>query len=528
MVRNILFVMCDQLRADYLGCEGHPCLETPHIDNLAARGVRFTRAYVQSPVCGPSRMSFYTGRYVTSHGATWNNMPLRIDELTLGDYLRERGLQVVLIGKSHVEPNRAGLERLGLDPERGRGRLVAEGGFEPYFRDDGLYPVAMRTDRSAYNAYLRSKGYESPNPWHDFANSAEGPDGEVLSGYRMRYARLPARIREEDSETAYTAARALDFLAERGDRPWLMHLSFIKPHWPYVAPAPYHSAYGPDHCSPVLRDARERENPHPVYAAYMRRDESTSFSRDEVRRTVVPAYMGLIKQIDDHVGRVLRALDERGLSEHTMIVFTSDHGDYLGDHWLGDKELFHEPSARVPLIMVDPEASADATRGQTVDALVEGIDLLPTFVAAAGGEAPEHIVEGRSLLPLIRGGAEARRAAREQWRDAAFSELDYCLRQQRVDLGLTPRESRATMIRTAGWKFVLHERFAPQLFDLDNDPVELVDLGEDPGYASERAELSDRIFAWLRCRNRRVTISDQAIEQGTEAWRELGLVAGQW
>ena len=168
---------------------------------------------------------------------------------------------------------------------------------------------------------------------------------------------------------------------------------------------------------------------------------------------------------------------------------------------------------------------------------LDGIEDLPLILEStdnppvhhqAGILAPEHIVEGRSLLPLIRGGAEARRAAREQWRDAAFSELDYCLRQQRVDLGLTPRESRATMIRTAGWKFVLHERFAPQLFDLDNDPVELVDLGEDPGYASVRAELSDRIFAWLRCRNRRVTISDQAIEQGTEAWRELGLVAGQW
>ena len=115
-VRNILFIMCDQLRWDYLSCAGHPHLKTPNIDALAARGVRFTRAYVQSPVCGPSRMSFYTGRYVGSHGATWNGVPLKVGEMTLGDYLRPLGVQAVLAGKTHMRADVEGMRRLGIDP----------------------------------------------------------------------------------------------------------------------------------------------------------------------------------------------------------------------------------------------------------------------------------------------------------------------------------------------------------------------------------------------------------------------------
>src|SRR5262245_41031674 len=123
--RNILFIMCDQLRLDYLSCYGHPHLHTPNIDALAARGVRFTRAYVQSPVCGPSRMSFYTGRYVASHGATWNGVPLRVGEMTLGDYLRPLGVQTVLVGKTPMRAETEGMARLGIDPSSIIGVRVA-------------------------------------------------------------------------------------------------------------------------------------------------------------------------------------------------------------------------------------------------------------------------------------------------------------------------------------------------------------------------------------------------------------------
>lgn len=134
-IRNILFIMCDQLRWDYLSCYGHPKLETPYIDGLAARDVRFDRAYCQSPACGASRMSFYTGRYVNSHGASWNFVPLRVGEQTLGDHLRPHGIRTALVGKTHLRADYTGMARLGIDEKCEEGLYVTECGFEPYERD---------------------------------------------------------------------------------------------------------------------------------------------------------------------------------------------------------------------------------------------------------------------------------------------------------------------------------------------------------------------------------------------------------
>ncbi|MSO77535.1 MAG: phosphonate monoester hydrolase [Alphaproteobacteria bacterium] len=522
-VRNILFVMADQLRADYLSCYGHPTLATPHLDALAARGVRYGRAYCQSPICGASRMSFYTGRYMFSHGATYNNVPLSVAELTIGDYLRPLGLRVTLVGKTHMQADKAGMARLGIDPASSTGVLIGECGFEPYERDDGLYPAALFDPNLAYERYLRAKGYTGDNLWHDAANSAEGPNGEILSGWHMRHARLPARVREADSETAYMTGRAIDFITEAGDRPWCLHLSFIKPHWPYVAPAPYHALYGPNQILAANRGEAERTSAHPVHAAFMRHEDSRSFSRDEVRDTVVPVYMGLTKQIDDQMGRLMAFLDGQGRLDDTLIVFTSDHGDYLGDHWLGEKELMHEASVRIPLIVYDPDPAADGTRGLADDRLVEAIDLVPTFLEAVGGAAQPHRLEGRSLLPLIRNAEPP-----NPWRDAAFSETDYAFRQARLDLGLAPGEARIFMVRDERWKYVFYEKFRPQLFDMAGDPGELQDLGEDPATAGVRAELHERLFAWLRARRTRTTIGDSEVARRTASARARGFLIGVW
>ena len=375
--KNILFIMCDQLRWDYLSCYGHPRLATPNIDKLAARGVRFTRAYVQSPVCGSSRMSFYTGRYVQSHGATWNGVPLKVGEMTLGDYLRPLGVDCVLVGKTHMRADKEGMERLGIDPNSIIGVRVAECGFDPYERDDGLHGVGPdgRYDRQVprYNRWLNEKGYAGDNPWHDWANAAQGEGNRLASGWAMRHARKPARVREEDSETPYMTRRAMDFIAEAGDKPWCLHLSYIKPHWPYIAPAPYNAMYGASDVLPVIRSEEERRDPHPLLAEFMERRVGKTFARDEVREEVIPVYMGLIKQIDDQLGLLFRFMEDRGLLDKTLIVFTSDHGDYLGDHWMGEKDLFHEPSVKIPLIVYDPSDSGgrsarnDLRRARRID-----------------------------------------------------------------------------------------------------------------------------------------------------------------
>jgi arylsulfatase A-like enzyme len=205
-----------------------------------------------------------------------------------------------------------------------------------------------------------------------------------------------------------------------------------------------------------------------------------------------------------------------------MIVFTSDHGDYLGDHWLGEKELFQEPAVHIPMIVYDPDAAADGTRGAADDRFVEAIDLVPTFVEAMGGEAQPHRLEGRSLLPLLRDGTV------DGWRDAVFSEGDYAWRHARHTLNVAPHEARCFMVRTERWKYVHFENFRPQLFDLAEDPDELTDLGESPAHVAVCAEMSERLFAWLRARRMRTALSDDRVASLTGTGKQRGYYFGVW
>jgi len=523
--KNILFIMFDQLRFDYLSCAGHPSLETPNIDGLAAKGVRFTNAYVQSPVCGASRMSFYTGRYVHSHGAAWNGFPLKVGEMTLGDHLRPLGMECWLVGKTHMRADAAGMARLGLSPDSVIGARVAECGFDVFERDDGMRPEGPDGlydphGGRAYNDDLRAKGYDSENPWHDFANAAVDEDGNIASGWFMKNADQPANIKEEDSETPYMTRRGMAFMEDVGDSPWLCHLSYIKPHWPYIVPAPYHALYGHNHVQPAVRHQKERDNPHPVYEAFMQNAIGQAFSRDEVREKVVPAYMGLVKQCDDQMGVLFRWMEETGRMEDTMIVLTSDHGDYLGDHWLGEKDLFHEASVKIPLIIYDPSSEADATRGAVSDALVESIDLAATFIETAGGEVPEHIVEGRSLRPFLQGQSPG------DWRSYVISEYNYSVTPMAAKLGVEPKDAVLFMVADKRWKLIHAEGFRPMLFDLEKDPNEFEDLGDDSGHDDVRATMCEKLFAWSRRHAQRTTRSETDILAMRGRSRRRGVLLG--
>ena len=521
--KNILYIMCDQLRFDYLGCTGHPTIKTPNIDALAQRGVTFSNTYCQSPICGPSRMCAYTGRYVSSHGATSNFTPLRIGEKNIGHHLNPLGVRTILVGKTHVVPDREGLERLGIDPDSEVALHHAQGGFEVYERDDGIHPDTMVKPNVAYNQYLKSQGYdEDANPWHWAANSVQTEDGEVRSGFFNDRVDLPARVTDEQSETPYMTRRAMEFLEQDdGETPWLLHLSYIKPHWPYVAPAPYHNMYSAKDVVPAIRSEAELEDPNPLAKLFMDRVAGETFSKDEARETIIPAYMGLITQIDDQLGILFKFMEERGLMEDTMIVFTSDHGDYLGDHWMGDKDYFHAPAVQIPLIIVDPDKRADTTRG-TVDAsLVELIDLLPTFVDYHGGTIHENILDGRSLMPKLYGESTA-------WRDVAVSEYDYSCQVFRPETGRMPLDCRSYMVASTDWKFIHAPGYPPVLFDLKNDPQELVDLGRSEDHASVRQEMFNKLAQWALQYRQRETWSEEHNLHMTGMEEKLGVLIGYW
>ncbi|MBE0624819.1 MAG: sulfatase-like hydrolase/transferase [Burkholderiales bacterium] len=525
-VRNILFLMMDQLRWDYLSCYGSSPVQTPHIDALAARGVRFTRAYAQGTSCGNSRASFYTGRHVRSHGATWNDIPFELNHWTLGDYMHERGLQTVLMGKTHMQPDRNGLARFELDQGRGVGQALAECGFVLGEHDDGLHPEGPLGFYSArapkYNEYLRAHGYGGRNPWLEWANSGVDEAGRIVSGFYMENAHRPARVPADHSETAYMTGRALEFIEGAGETPWCLHLSYIKPHWPLIAPAPYHQIYGAGDVPAAVRSEAERATLHPVMQAFMKHRHSQTFSRDEVRSRAIPAYMGLIRQIDDEIGRLAAFLRARNRLDDTLIVLTSDHGDYLGDHWLGEKDLFHDAAAKLPMIVVDPRNAADATRGSACDALVGAIDLIPTFIDALGGTPPRHRLEGLSLLPWLHGEPP------QHWREAVFSECDYCRLPAAEALGRDPLEARLTMAFDGRWKFVHCLGFAPMLFDLKNDPQELRDLGSVAAHAGVRERMKDLLLDWSAgLRNRTAADEAQLASLTGKSFRQ-GVLIGFW
>ena len=513
--------MYDQLRFDYLSCSGHPNLSTPNFDKIAQRGVRFTNTYVQSPICGASRMSFYTGRYTSSHGAEWNGFPLRVGEQTLGDHLRRLAMQCWLIGKTHMKADVEGMERLGLKADTIIGARQAECGFDTWIRDDGLWaegPDGFYDEkRSPYNEYLRSKGYNTTNPWADFANS--GFDhGEKATGWFFNNADKPANIREKDSETPWLTNQAIDFMKNQKGS-WLAHVSYIKPHWPYIVPAPYSSMYRSKHILPPKRHNKEQKTKNPLYQSYQNSKVAKAFQNDAVREKVIPAYMGLIKQCDDQLGRIIEYLESSKEIDSTMIVLTSDHGDYLGDHWLGEKDLFHEQSVKVPLIVYDPRSEANSTRGTTCDALTEAIDLVSTFIDFAGGEAPNHIVEGKSIIPWLRGETP------KDWRKFVVSEYNFSATQHRQTLNLNASEARLYMIFDGRYKLIhCQGEIPPMLFDLQNDPDEYCDLGQSDKHKPIRDRLYAYLYQWSLRNSQRVTKSDDDIEQMRGASLRRGIL----
>ncbi len=516
--------MLDQLRADYLSCYGHPYLQTPTIDALAARGTRYTRAYVASPVCGPSRMSMYTGKSMRGHGVHWNDHPLSIAHHTLGDYVRPHGVRNALIGKTHVIPDKAGLARAGIDPQSSIGTHLAKGGFEPYEHYDGLYPSPYHRGTS-YQRYLSAQGYEGDNLWHEIANSGRDAQGRLLDGWLLQNNDKPAVVAEEHSETAWTTNRALDFLDEvsASGESFVCHLSYIKPHWPYMAPEPYFSEYQDIPLQEAVRTTAERAHSHPLLRAYMRQPAAESFAHESCRRAVIPSYCALIRQIDDHLQRVFQKLAATGLADSTMVILCADHGDYLGDHWMGEKDFYHDCAARIPLIIAPPAGASPAGDGVVSDQLVGGVDLLPTILDWLNLPSPAHLLEGQSLMAAA-------------GREYVVSEYDHSMLLVRKRLEAIARAAdtlpqslaanRSYMWFDGRYKYIESPSLPPILFDVVDDPDECVDFAADPARQAVLRRCRDGLREWCFTDHARTTMSNEEIL----AYDELGdgFFIGYW
>ena len=462
---NILWICADQQRYDTIAALGYPQLSTPCLDQLVGEGVAFERAYCQAPICTPSRASFLTGMYPSSIRVNRNGNPTFPDFPPLiSKRLAEAGYTCGLIGKLHLTSAYGRIERR------------ADDGYSTW-----QYSHAPRDDWSHghdYADWVRSKG-------EDLGELTKDPAG------------LPAELHQ----TTFCAEKTIEFMDANRDRPWLASVNIYDPHPPFNPPQTYRDQFDPLEVKPPLFrqsdlaqqaklaaiDFQSRAR-HPaeldIKSPILPQSPRTAYIEDETggqrdARTLIAAYYAMIKLIDDQLGRILAALDASGQRDDTIIIYTSDHGEALGDHGLIQKGCrFYDGLTRVPLIW---SWRGKFLAGRRSGALVELTDIAPTLLDVCGLEAPDYIT-GMSLLPILKG-----ERAPENHRDFARCEF--------IDALDMPDATVATMFVEERYKLIVyHNHGLGELYDMEADPGEFDDLWDSPAHQTLKLDLLRRSF----------------------------------
>lgn len=501
---NFLFIITDQHRADHLGCYGNPIVRTPHIDGIATRGTRWDKFYVANPICMPNRASIMTGRMSSLHGARHNGIPLSRDHTTFVELLKDAGYSTGLIGKSHLQsftglpatnqyqpdPN-LHTPREGLRDAYKRNRHTPEYDLEvapkwqtpltermgaQFYGFDHAEVAADHADAACGDYLLWARAQD---PHFDSLVGPENalPDNRIKAPQAWRTA-----VPEELYSTTWIAERAKTWLAERvqDDAPFFLQMSFPDPHHPFTPPGKYWDMYDPadiplpgsfgrSETPPIkaMREAMEngtdpRDNQNPFYV-----------TEDEARAIIALTY-GSITMIDDAIGRVLTQLKDSGLAENTVVIFTTDHGDHMGDHGLMLKLLLHyQGIIRVPFIWYDPTTPG---KGSVEQGLGSSIDISATILARAGIQ-PYNGIQGRDLMSTTPP-------------DAIIVEED----SQRPMTGFD-RPQRIRTIVTDTYRMSLRQGESwNELYNLGSDPMELCNLYGDAGSVGVRREVTEMML----------------------------------
>ena len=507
---NILFITADQWRGECLGAAGHGIAQTPSLDALARDGVRFARHYANTAPCAPSRAGMHTGMYAHNHRVIQNGTPLARRHGNWALEARKAGWRPVLFGYTDTS-----MDPRGVAPDNPW--LATLDGILP-----GIEAVAPSPgDMDPWPRWLGEQGFG------DFADSeaamrARRKGTEYEDGGAHP---LPAAYPKEASDTHFLVDRLLDWLrrGEHGGRPWIAHLSLLRPHPPWVAPEPYNRLHDPADMPPPARAAslEEEGRQHPWLAWKLSGAERRAIDRKRFPQSLslkpAPAdikklarwkavYYGLMREVDDNLGRLFAFLKQHGLYDSTLILFTSDHGEQMGDHWLKGKGGYFDASYHVPLLLRDPRPEADATRGTAVSAFTEHVDIMPTLLDYIGADIPRQC-DGRSLRRLAETGT-----APAGWREAVHWEQDFRLPGSRLAeerLGLSRRQCVFSVIRDERRKYVHFAGLPPLLFDLDEDGGEFVDRSSDPSCRPLLLEYAGRLLDW------RMTHAEQEL---TDCW----------
>ncbi len=485
MPRKVLLITGDQWRGDALSVLGHPAALTPHLDRLAREGTTFTRHYTVATPCGPARTSLLTGLYPFLHRSIRNGAPLDRRHTNLALEVRKAGYDPVLFGYTDSSADPASMAP--EDP-----RLKSYEGVLPGFRLEASLNEACLT---GWISELARKGYDIPERLLDVYTHPG--TAKVL----QRFDRGPALYQAEDSDTAYIADKLLDYLRLRRKEDWFIHAVFLRPHPPLIAPAPYHASVETAKVPAPVRhaDKSHERAVHPFLDAWLSQQADPAYFESQVDVQALPdadhaemraVYYGLVAEVDAQLGRIFAHLEQSGELEETLIVFTADHGEMLGDHWCWGKGGWFEASNHIPLIIRDPKAKR-SSRGRRVEAFTESVDILPTILEWLGQTVPDE-ANGLSLLPWLSNQPPA------AWRDAVFWEFDFRTpHTQRAEthFGLTSDQCTMNILRDAEYKYVHFTAQPPLLYDLKRDPGELTNIAGDPAKAPVIAEYAQRLLS---------------------------------
>jgi arylsulfatase A-like enzyme len=511
---NFILIITDQHRADHLGCYGNNAVKTPHIDRLAESGTRFDRFYVATPICMPNRATLMTGRMPSLHGARQNGIPLSLTATTFVDIMRAAGYDTALIGKCHLQSINGNLPTVGMpepDPN-----LTAP---PEYLREaDNTLSEHGRYDQELPSTWERDPDFEPTLPYYGFSrldlaighgdkaighygrwlkerhpdsDSLRGPKNQLPGNHYIAPQAWRTRIPEELYPTAYVAERTINYLEHyaRTDRskPFFIQCSFPDPHHPFTPPGRYWDMYDPAAISlPSSFNSGERPIPPHVQKLYDERAQDKSnkdgqrafaVTEREAREAIALTY-GMITMVDDAIGSILGWLKMLRLDEDTVVLFTSDHGDFMGDHRLLLKGALHYRGlVRVPFIWNDPQTDAG---GLTNSGLCGTLDIAKTILARAGLQG-HNGMQGVNLLPAVHG--------EKTGHDSLIIEEH----QRRGYMGLA-NNFRARSLITQDHRLTLYEGADwCELYDLANDPDEMNNLWDNPQARDRRYALTEQL-----------------------------------
>ena len=459
---NILILYTDQQRWDALGANGNDEIHTPNLDALAAAGLNFSHHFVQNPVCMPSRISMLSGQYPSTLGITHMGVPVPPDVLTLPRMLKPYGYRTANIGKLHFLPH-ASRDHRAPHPDYGFDHLeIADepGVYEDAYRAWARRQAPEQMDKisvgipPATRVWQRTMGIED--------SVVHRGDAEGRHDFK---AGIPFAADDHLTHTAFVARQTIEFISQQGSQPFLCIAGFYSPHAPWVTPQKYLDLYDADRLSPPTFPAHiDRQRPS---------DPSQQFSDGQLRQAK-RGYYAMISEVDDYVGQIIAALEAGGQRENTILVFTSDHGEWLGSHLrYGKGYPADDAVSRVPLIISAP----DGKPGQRYDGIVEAVDIAPTLLALAGIQPPPSL-QGRSRADCVFGTAQV--------------------------------DEHAALTEGAGWKslrtrkyrYLIHADGREALWDMELDPETYRDISSQltyqPALADCRRQLLTRLLAMER------------------------------